>query len=255
MKRSNTVQPASMAAKVRDTEPANDEIGVAAVNRALMILDAFTRDNTTVSLAQISEKTGLYKSTILRLLQSLESFGYVLRLHNGSYILGPAPLRLAAVARSDLHPAEKIMPVLRGLVQATSESASFYVRSAGMRLCAYRVDSPRSIRDNVQAGQLLPLDAGAGGRVLIEFDKLAGSQLALSPRPFLRVTRGERDPETAAMACPVFGVDNQLEGAVSLSGPISHFSDEDVAVMTPHLLDAARALTTSFQGDPRVFKL
>lgn len=254
MKRSNTAQPASLADEVREAEPSNDETGVAAVNRALTILDAFTRENTTVSLAQISAKTGLYKSTILRLLQSLEAFGYVLRLHNGSYMLGPTPLRLAAVAKSDLHPAEKIMPVLRGLVQATSESASFYVRSAGMRLCTYRVDSPRSIRDNVQAGQLLPLDVGAGGRVLVEFDNLTDAQLALCPRPFLRVTRGERDPETAAMACPVFGLDDKLEGAVSLSGPVSHFSDEDVAAMAAHLLDAARSLTTSFQGDPRVFK-
>jgi DNA-binding IclR family transcriptional regulator len=240
---------------VREEDALNDEIGVATVNRALSILDVFTQENKIVTLAHLSAKTGLYKSTILRLLQSLEVFGYVLRLSSGSYILGPAPIRLAAIAKSDLHPAEKIMPVLRSLVQATGESASFYVRSANMRLCAYRVDSPRSIRDNVQAGQLLPLNVGAGGRVLIEFDNLTDTQLAQADKPFLRVTYGERDAETAAMACPVFGPNNKLEGAVSLSGPISHFSEEAVAAMAPHILDAARSLTTSFQGDPRVFNL
>lgn len=253
MKRSHLERPASPAEDMREAEPANDEIGVATVNRALSILDAFSQDQTMVTLAHMSAKTGLYKSTILRLLQSLEAFGYVMRLANGSYVLGPTPIRLASIAKSDLHPAEKVMPVLRSLVQETSESASFYVRSGDMRLCAYRVDSPRSIRDNVQAGRLLSLAAGAGGKVLVQFDNLSDIQLARMERPLLRVTRGERDPETAAMACPVFGLNNRLEGAVSLSGPINHFDEEAVKIMMPHLLDAARDLTISFQGDPRIF--
>lgn len=237
-----------------EVEPAADEVGVAAVNRALMILDCFTADESVLSLAAISKKTGLYKSTILRLVQSLEAFGYINRLSSGAYVLGAAPIKLASIASKALHPAEKVMPVLRELAQTTSASASFYVRSGEMRLCAYRVDSPRSIRDNVQAGQLLALDKGAGGHVLTAFDQLSAGQLAQMPQPFIRVTRGERDSETAAIACPVFGVNNRLEGALSLSGPLHHFNDDAVAAMVPHLLTAARVLTTSLFGDANLIK-
>ena len=45
--------------------------GVAAVDRALSILDALTDDK--VSLADLSKRTDLYKSTVLRLLKSLET--------------------------------------------------------------------------------------------------------------------------------------------------------------------------------------
>jgi DNA-binding IclR family transcriptional regulator len=237
-----------------DIEPAADEVGVAAVNRALMILDCFTADEAVLSLAVISKKTGLYKSTILRLVQSLEAFGYINRMVSGSYVLGAAPIKLASVASKALHPAEKIMPVLRELAQATNASASFYVRVGGQRLCAYRVDSPRSIRDNVQAGQLLALDRGAGGHVLTDFDNLSAAALGALAQPFMRVTRGERDSETAAVACPVFGVGNKLEGALSLSGPLQHFDAAAVAAMAPHILAAARLLTTSFFGDAHLFE-
>ncbi len=230
-----------------------DEIGVAAVNRALMILECFS-DNES-SLAFISKKTGLYKSTILRLLQSLEAYGYIVRLASGAYALGAAPLRLAGIACNSMHPAEKIMPVLRELVQATRVSASFYVRSGNMRVCAYRVDSLRSISDNVKVGQMLPLNRGAGGKVLIEFDKLKSASEVSARLPLIRVTHGERDPETAAMASPVFGPNRHLEGALSLSGPIQHFDVDAVNVMAPALLHAARLLTTSLLGDPTIFNL
>ncbi|MDB5815669.1 MAG: IclR family transcriptional regulator [Rhodocyclales bacterium] len=69
--------------------------GVAAVDRALLILSAFREDDVSLSLALLARRTGLYKSTILRLLQSLLRAGYVVRLPEGSYVVGPEPARLA----------------------------------------------------------------------------------------------------------------------------------------------------------------
>jgi DNA-binding IclR family transcriptional regulator len=246
-------QPHDIADEDMGTGAPVDEVGVAAVNRALAILDSFTAERSVLTLAQMSQKTGLYKSTILRLLQSLEAFGYVHKLNSGSYILGPAPVRLAALATKALHPAETVMPVLRDLVETTRESASFYVRSGTMRLCSYRVDSPRSIRDHVHVGQLLPLDKGAGGHVLKDFETSERSPIARSTTQLVRVSRGERDAETAAVACPVFGAHDKLEGALSLSGPINRFGEAEVESMIPPLIRAACALTIAFMGDAAIF--
>lgn len=239
------------------TDPsAMDDVGVAAVNRALAILDSFTEEAPVLTLAQLSQKTGLYKSTILRLMQSLDAFGYVNRLEGGAYVLGAKPLRLAGLATKALHPAEVVMPALRELVQAAGESGSFYVRSGTQRLCAYRVDSPRSVRDNVQVGQLLPLDKGAAGRVLADFEQPAGvdaDALAAHAGLLVRISLGERDPETAAIACPVFGAGNRLQGAVTLSGPLTRFGRKETEAMVPPLIAAARRLTIGFMGDPGIF--
>ena len=56
-----------------------DEGGVAAVDRALSILGAFSESDAKLSLAEISKRTGLYNSTVLRLMKSLEKFGYMYR--------------------------------------------------------------------------------------------------------------------------------------------------------------------------------
>ena len=43
---------------------------------------------------EIADRTGLYKSTILRLCESLRKFGYIVRLGNGRFVLGGAIFRL-----------------------------------------------------------------------------------------------------------------------------------------------------------------
>ena len=64
---------------------------------------------------------------------------------------------------------------------------------------------------------------------------------------------GERDQETAAIACPVFGVDQKLEGALSVSGPLHRFTPEAIQSMQGHLLAGAAKISTHFGGDPSVF--
>jgi DNA-binding IclR family transcriptional regulator len=145
------------------------------------------------------------------------------------------------------------MPVLRELVARTSESAALYVRSGDKRLCAYRIASPRAISDNVRQGELLPLNRGAGGHVLLAFAGQADESYAEVRRRMYAATRGERDPETAAVACPVFGQGQQLEGALSLSGPIQRFTAKTIRTMNVALLESARCLTAALGGDPCIY--
>ena len=59
---------------------------------------------------------------------------------------------------------------------------------------------------------------------------------------------GERDPDCAAVASPVFGADNKLVGALSVSGPKSRFTDENIRKMSAQVVDAARRITYSLGG-------
>src|SRR5690349_18170236 len=70
------------------------KLGVAAVDRALSILSAFVDNEPSLSLSRIAQRTGLYKSTTLRLIDSLEAAGYIRRLQSGDYQLGPTLFRL-----------------------------------------------------------------------------------------------------------------------------------------------------------------
>ena len=72
------------------------DAGVAAVDKALAILRLFTSESPELSLIQISEATGLYKSTALRMLASLENSLLVLKRSDSIYVLGPSIATLNA---------------------------------------------------------------------------------------------------------------------------------------------------------------
>jgi DNA-binding IclR family transcriptional regulator len=224
--------------------------GVAAVERALSILAAFEPDGSPRTLNELAAKTGLYKSTILRLIVSLERSKCLVRLADGRYELGPRLFHWGNIYRRSLKLEDHVVPVLQQLVQLTGESASFYARQGEQRLCLFRQDSPKSVRDHVRAGDLLPLDRGAAGRVLREY-----SARLDEPRRVQAVsTLGERDAETGAVAVPTFGASQELVGALSVSGPVGRFTDQSVLAITKALLNAARQLTERMGGDPSVYE-
>jgi DNA-binding IscR family transcriptional regulator len=68
--------------------------GAAAVDRALSLLSAFQPGDEALSLAQFAERTQLYKSTVLRLLASLEHARLIRRQDDGRYALGMEIARL-----------------------------------------------------------------------------------------------------------------------------------------------------------------
>lgn len=64
--------------------------GVAAVEWAMTLLAAFRLDDGALSLHELSERTGLVKSTIMRLAVSLERFNWIVRMPDGRYQVGSA---------------------------------------------------------------------------------------------------------------------------------------------------------------------
>jgi DNA-binding IclR family transcriptional regulator len=219
--------------------------GVESVDRALSIVGCFQAGDHALSLTEIAARTGLYKSTILRLTVSLEKAGYLVRHQDKSYRLGPELMRLGGLYQRSLRLEDHVRPVLRQLMRESGESASFFRREGAWRICAFREDSTQAIRDHVHEGDRLPLDRGAAGHVLTHFAGTvsAADFAALPLRSF-----GERESETGAAAVPVFSQREGLIGALTLSGPLTRFTEERVAVMAPLLLAAGRRLSETLGG-------
>lgn len=224
-------------------EKAGSHGGVNAVDRAMRILAAFTRQDTQMSLHELAARTGYYKSTLLRLLQSLEAARLVQRRPDKTYVLGTEVMRLWTVFQRGFRLADRIRPVLEKLVERTGESCSFFQAQGNQRICMVRENSPRTIRDHAMEGDLLPM-RGAAGKVLVDF---AGIRPEAIPEKLWRglpyVTFGEVDREMAGIAAPVFSADSALLGAISLSGPAHRFTTPAVARFKPFVMESARDLS------------
>lgn len=230
--------------------PPSGASGVAAVDRALSILDAFADEDRKLSLAELAKRTGLYKSTVIRLAKSLEKSRYLLRSEDGTYRLGSKVLSLGALYQKHFGTADIVPPILREIVDELHEGASFYVRDEAQRLCLHRIESQRAVRDSIHVGDRLPLTVGAAGHVILAFSGLTGERYDQIRKNMHAASFGERDPETAAVACPVFGADQNFLGALSVSGPRYRIEAMGVQSILPVLFRHARNLCRVFGGDP-----
>ncbi|MCF8482344.1 MAG: IclR family transcriptional regulator [Rhodospirillum sp.] len=196
---------------------------VEAVERALSILEAFTEDRRAMSLAELAGETGLYKSTILRLIASLDRYGYMKRMEDGRYRLGPSLWRLGSLYHKDFDPGESIRPVLRDLVELTGETASFYVCEQGERLCLYRENSHNPLRHHLEEGSRLSMTYGASARILRAYGlgEAESQQALLANGCYISV--GERNRDIAAVAAPLFDRENRFRGALAVSGLKTRF--------------------------------
>lgn len=237
----------NVAREALDNE-AREEGGVIAVERALSVLDAFTANDRSLSLAELARRVGLSKPTVLRFTKSLARAGYLVRNDDATFRLGPKLARLGALYQAGFRIEDYVQPALRRLAQETGESAAFYVREGDKRICLFRVDSPQSIGHRARTGDLLPLDRGAPGRVLLAFSGEPGEPYDQIRRDYFYATFGERDPQVASISYPVFGHGQQVVGVIGVAGPTSRLHGGAVARHLGPLRTIANELTQQLGG-------
>jgi DNA-binding IclR family transcriptional regulator len=227
---------------------AREEGGVIAVERALAVLDAFAVSEQSLSLAELARRVAMSKPTVLRLIKSLARSGFLVRNEDASWRLGPKLARLGALYQAGFRIEDYVQPALRRLSQATGESAAFYVREGDTRICLFRVDSPQSIGHHARAGDLLPINRGAPGHVLLAFSGEPGERYDRIRRDLFCATFGERDPQVSSIASPVFRIGQQLVGALAVTGPTTRFDETSVAKHREPLKSIANDLTRQLGG-------
>jgi DNA-binding IclR family transcriptional regulator len=201
------------------------DVGTASFLRGLNVLITVA-ESGEVRADQIAAELGVPLSTVYRYLRALRELDLV-EERDRSYVPGWRLLELAGldVARTRL--VELGHSVLREVSQATGETAVLTVRAGTRALCLRQVESHHPVRMAFRIGQLLPLYAGAGQRMLLahappaviqrvlEQPQWQTTDRTLPPFEILReleqirrtgylVTHGELSEGAVAVAVPVF---------------------------------------------------
>lgn len=212
------------------------------VERAMSILSAFSLRRPKMSLAELAAETGLHKSTVLRLTRSMALYGFIDRDIDGRFSIGASVWHLGLVFRQEFDTGETIRPVLRRLVEATGETASFFVRAGDDRVCLYRENAPNLEKFGVEEGMRLRLGTGASGLVLRRHTGETLPDLSAF-NDFGTVNLGAtRNPNIASISAPVHSSAGQFRGALTVSGLNTRFTAEVRARTVPLLESCARDL-------------
>lgn len=126
---------------------------VEAVERALTILEVFDAAQEQFTLAELAEATGFYKSTLLRLLGSLERFAYVQRGSDGRYRLGHMPARLARRHLPSRQLEAWLQPLLEQLCAASGETAALIEVDGTHAECCLVATPETALRHELRPGE------------------------------------------------------------------------------------------------------
>ena len=148
---------------------------IRAVERALDVLLCFSRQTPQLTMTEIAEQVGLHKSTVHRLLATLEGKRFVERDPvTGIYQLGIRVLQMAylTLERNDLR--RLAAPFLRHLCEQHRETVDLAVLDDADVVFLDVVESPQRVKLAAAPGQRLPAFATASGKAIQEGDSCKG---------------------------------------------------------------------------------
>jgi DNA-binding IclR family transcriptional regulator len=198
-----------------------------------------------LSVARLAELTSEPKTTVHRLLSSLQSLGLVERDETrGTFRVGLKLLELGSSVLARFDERHAAFPALRRLHDETEQTVYLCVREGHRAICIDRIDG-RWVRSMVlQVGGSLPLHVGAAPRVLLAFagpdvwqEYLAQADLramvsgaSRDPQELVRrleeicvrgyeVSDGDTAVGMAGVSAPVFDFSRRIRASISMSGP------------------------------------
>lgn len=138
------------------------------LERALMLLDVVARVEGGLTNAEISRRMGMAPSTSSYILSRLEREAYVRRdKKTGRYQIGLRLVELAYGALRTIGHRPIVEPALHRLVEQTRLTALVAVWVRGRAVVVDKVESPESIKVDVDIGRPLYAHSSAVGKVLL----------------------------------------------------------------------------------------
>ena len=177
------------------SEDSTDKYNVPALERGLRVLQEFGRGGGTLGAPELARRLNLPRSTIFRLLATLETTGFLERVESGNdYRLGMAVLRLGYEYLSSLELSELGHPVLTRLCDHIGHPCNLAVRDGRSIVYVGKVTPPSPFTSSLRVGTRLPAHGTVFGRILLS-DFNVPELRALYPEDRLEVY-SENTPKT-----------------------------------------------------------
>jgi IclR family KDG regulon transcriptional repressor len=244
---------------------------IQSIDRAVRILDCFTREHPELGVREVARKIGLSSSAAGRLMAAMKVLGILSQNPSTRmYSLGPRVLTWAGTYLSTSDIRNVAFPYLEELHQKTRETISLYILDGHERVCIERLESTQNVRFVApRVGRHLPLHAGSAGKVLLAFlpsalrEEILSSTLekltekTIVDLPILReelvairkngyaISNGEWILDASGIAAPIFDRNGDITAALTISGPTQRFTKEAVS----DYIDCIRQVAGSISHD------
>lgn len=230
-------------------------------DKALSILAAFNEGRRDLGVSELAAELGLHKSTVSRLLGTLERRGLV-RRDGDRFVPGFELARLGGLAMRGFAVLGLARESLEELADRTGETVNLAVRDGDRALNVHQVQTAHLVGLTDWTGRALPLHATANGKVLLAFG-VGGlprelprlTQKTITSRQKLRAELErvraagfagaveELELGLHAAAAPVFDCFGACVAAVSVSAPAYRLPERRLPAAGELCVEAADAIS------------
>jgi IclR family transcriptional regulator, pca regulon regulatory protein len=169
-------QPETDPADVADSASENPKGARAAdpnymnsLARGLAVILAFTPARRSLSISQISQRTGIPRAAVRRCLLTLEQLGFVAPDDDRHFVLRPRVLSLGHAYLASAPLGRAAQPVLQAIRQQINETASVGILDNDQVLYIARAPAERLMVINLDIGSRLSANCTSIGRVLLSY--------------------------------------------------------------------------------------
>jgi DNA-binding IclR family transcriptional regulator len=246
--------------------PANNYIEV--LEKAVRVLEAF-RGEREVALSDLTTRTRQVKSSVFRILFTLERLGYIEKGNGGRYSVTPRFGRLGGESRPAIDLCSLAAPFMAQLVQRFQETVNLGILDGGEVLYIHVIECSNAFRLAAHAGLRGPVHSAALGKCLLCRLPHGEVKAILKAHPLEPLTprtirepaafyrelervraRGyaldnEEDSRGArCIGAPILDPEGRVRAAISISGPAVRVKPARDAEMAKALMEACKRIST-----------
>jgi DNA-binding IclR family transcriptional regulator len=244
---------------------------IRAVDRALDILLCFTRQTPLLTMTQVAEQVGMNKSTVHRLLGTLERKNFLQREPaSGQYQLGIRLFQMAYLTLELNNLRKFAKPFLQRLCDQQRETITLSVLDDADVVFLDVVESPQRVKLAASTGQRLPAFATAAGKAILAYlpeetskKVLEGGMQQFTPQTIhaqdlffknleqarkqgFAISAREYEEEINAVAAPILDAKGQPIAAITVAGPAYRLLQERMIEIGPEVVATAREIAQAF---------
>lgn len=250
---------------------------VQVIDRALAILDSLALQKGSASLADLAESLHMHKSTVHRLMMSLERHRIIERdPRTGQYCLGMRLFELGSVAINRLDLRERAHRYMEKIMNHADETVHLCTLDQGEVLYLDKLEPSRSVRMACTIGRRNPAHCTAVGKAMLawlpesEVEEVVQRHGMRRMTPKTITTLAELKAELARIRGRGYAIDDEeieegvrcvaapvmdhlglARAAISISAPSFRLPVERIPVLAELVMSATRELSVEWGYQPQ----
>jgi DNA-binding IclR family transcriptional regulator len=216
---------------------------LACLNKAINLLNILSAEPYSFNVTELSNISGLNRTTVYRILSTLEESRIVIKNENTKdYKIGPTIYHLGCTYLNNFNCEDQVPRILNEISKQTEESVGYAIREGDTVLSLYEIEINQPLKMNYKPGLYYPMNRGCYGKCLMayydadkvkellykqKFEKIADNTLTEPEEIFEEykkireqgyvISKYEVSPYALGVGIPVFNTKGIVKACVAVS--------------------------------------